>query len=75
MFGAEINQESNTNIVELPEEDPYLVDRFVDFLYTRKYWRYKDDTSVSWERLALAAGMDPAEAKTSNRDGKSSRRC
>jgi hypothetical protein len=81
IFSAEANQESGTSIVELPEEDPDMVERFIDFLYRRQY-NGLDDT-LSFDRLAVAAGLNPvwskkrleANSKTGASDGKDPRVC
>jgi hypothetical protein len=81
IFSAEANQESGTSIVELPEEDPDMVERFIDFLYRRQYNEL--DHTLSFDRLAVAAGLNPvwskkrleANSKTGASDGKDPRVC
>jgi hypothetical protein len=49
-------QEATSRVVELPEDDPDVVERFLEFLYTGTY---SDDVNSTWGKPSTAAMLDP----------------
>ncbi|KAL2150556.1 hypothetical protein VTH82DRAFT_7119 [Thermothelomyces myriococcoides] len=46
--------ESTTNVVELPDDDPYIFERFLQFLYTGNY---NDESSTAWSKQTEVSMM------------------
>ncbi|KAF5529917.1 hypothetical protein FMEXI_13846 [Fusarium mexicanum] len=49
-------KESTSRSIELPEDDPDVVERFLEFLYTGNY---SDGTNFTWGNPSKAALLDP----------------
>ncbi|KAL2177482.1 uncharacterized protein P884DRAFT_269857 [Thermothelomyces heterothallicus CBS 202.75] len=50
--------ESTTGVVELPDDDPNVLERFLQFLYTGNY---EDETILDWHKPAEVSMMTPEE--------------
>ncbi|RSL71874.1 hypothetical protein CEP54_001185 [Fusarium duplospermum] len=53
-------QEAASRIVELPDDDPDVLERFLEFLYTGAY---SDDVNQTWGKPSAAAMMSPEEVQ------------
>ncbi|KAH6958091.1 BTB/POZ protein [Fusarium avenaceum] len=49
-------KEATSRVVELPEDDPDVVERFLEFLYTGTY---SDGVNSTWGKPSTAAMLDP----------------
>ncbi|RMJ09221.1 hypothetical protein CDV36_011168 [Fusarium kuroshium] len=51
-------KEAASRVVELPDDDPDVLERFLEFLYTGAY---SDDVNQTWGKPSIAAMMSPEE--------------
>ncbi|QPC61745.1 hypothetical protein HYE67_003976 [Fusarium culmorum] len=57
--------EATTQSIELQEDNPYIVERFLEFLYTGNY---TDSVNPTWKKPSVAAMMDPTTVRQNLRE-------